>query len=81
VTNTAFGGGKERHRRRGEREIKALFAASPGDATLIGRQRAVAAQKLPEIVALIERSEPVHECLECVSRCGCPSLDVCPLFA
>ncbi|MFL5910711.1 MAG: MerR family transcriptional regulator [Gaiellaceae bacterium] len=61
-------------------EIKALLAASPGDETAIERLRAVAERKLPEIVALIERSELVREWLECASRCECPSLDACPLF-
>jgi hypothetical protein len=40
----------------------------------------VADQKLPEIRAVIERSELVRGWLECAARCECPTLDQCPLF-
>jgi MerR family redox-sensitive transcriptional activator SoxR len=61
-------------------EIRALLAASPDDAAAIERLRAVAERKLPEITALIERSQLVREWLECAARCECPSLEQCPLF-
>lgn len=61
-------------------EIKALLAASPDDAATIERLREIAERKLPEITALIERSQLVREWLECAARCECPSLDQCPLF-
>jgi MerR family transcriptional regulator, redox-sensitive transcriptional activator SoxR len=61
-------------------EIKVLLSASPGDRVAIDRLREVADRKLPEIVALIERSELVRSWLECAARCECPSLDQCPLF-
>jgi MerR family redox-sensitive transcriptional activator SoxR len=61
-------------------EIKALLAASPDDAAAIERLREVAQRKLPEITALIERSQLVRDWLECAARCECPSLDQCPLF-
>ena len=61
-------------------EIKALLAASPGDAAAVERLREVAERKLPEITALIERSQLVRDWLECAARCECPSLDQCPLF-
>ena len=61
-------------------EIKLLLSASPDDAAAIGRLREVANRKLPEIVALIERSELVRGWLECAARCECPNLDECPLF-
>ena len=61
-------------------EIKALLAASPDDATAIERLREIAERKLPEITALIERSQLVREWLECAARCECPSLEDCPLF-
>jgi MerR family redox-sensitive transcriptional activator SoxR len=61
-------------------EIKTLLAASPDDTAAIERLRAVAARKLPEIAALIERSLLVRDWLECAARCECPSLDQCPLF-
>jgi MerR family transcriptional regulator, redox-sensitive transcriptional activator SoxR len=61
-------------------EIKALLAASPDDAAAIERLREVAERKLPEITALIERSQLVRDWLECAAQCECPSLDQCPLF-
>ena len=61
-------------------EIKALLAATPDDAAAIERLRAVAERKLPEITALIERSQLVRDWLECAARCECPSLEDCPLF-
>ena len=61
-------------------EIKVLLAASPGDAAAIERLRQVASRKLPEVVALIERSELVRGWLELAARCECPDLGQCPLF-
>ena len=61
-------------------EIKALLSAAPGDPVAVERLREVASRKLPEIVALIERSELVRGWLECAARCECPDLDQCPLF-
>jgi MerR family redox-sensitive transcriptional activator SoxR len=61
-------------------EIKVLLAASPDDAPAVERLREVAERKLPEITALIERSQLVRDWLECAARCECPSLDQCPLF-
>jgi MerR family transcriptional regulator, redox-sensitive transcriptional activator SoxR len=42
--------------------------------------RAVAARKLPEVRAEIERAELAREWLECAARCDCPSVEECPLF-
>ena len=61
-------------------ELKALLGASPADGEAIERLREIATRKLPEINALIERSELVRGWLECAARCECPSLDDCPLF-
>jgi MerR family transcriptional regulator, redox-sensitive transcriptional activator SoxR len=61
-------------------EIKALLSASPGDKAAVDRLRDIADRKLPEIAALIERSELVRDWLECAARCECPNLDDCPLF-
>jgi len=61
-------------------EIKVLLSAAPGDRPAIARLRDVASRKLPEVVALIERSEVVRGWLECAVRCECPDLDQCPLF-
>jgi DNA-binding transcriptional MerR regulator len=61
-------------------EIRALLSASPGDQAAIERLRELAAAKLPEITALIARTEVVRGWLESAVRCECPSLDDCPLF-
>jgi DNA-binding transcriptional MerR regulator len=61
-------------------EIRILLSASPSDSAAIDRLREVAERKLPEIVALIERSQLVRDWLECAARCECPDLDQCPLF-
>jgi DNA-binding transcriptional MerR regulator len=61
-------------------EIKTLLSAAPGDESAIDRLREIAERKLPEIAALIERTELVRTWLECAARCECPDLDECPLF-
>jgi MerR family transcriptional regulator, redox-sensitive transcriptional activator SoxR len=61
-------------------EIKTLLSASPGDDSAIARLRELASRKLPEIAALIERTELVRTWLESASRCECPNLDDCSLF-
>jgi MerR family transcriptional regulator, redox-sensitive transcriptional activator SoxR len=61
-------------------DIKALLSASPDDSQAIDRLREVAVRKLPEITALIERSELVRDWLESAARCECPNLNECPLF-
>jgi DNA-binding transcriptional MerR regulator len=61
-------------------EIKALLSASSGDESAIDRLREIAERKLPEITALIERTELVRTWLECAARCECPDLDECALF-
>ena len=61
-------------------EIGDLLSASPGDQDAIERLRELAARKLPEITALIARTEIVRGWLESAARCECPSLDECPLF-
>jgi MerR family transcriptional regulator, redox-sensitive transcriptional activator SoxR len=61
-------------------EIKALLSASPGDESATDRLRDLADRKLPEITALIERTELVRRWLEAAARCECPNLDECPLF-
>jgi MerR family transcriptional regulator, redox-sensitive transcriptional activator SoxR len=61
-------------------EIRALLSAAPDDQAAIERLREVAAKKLPEITALIERSQLVRGWLESAARCECPALDQCPLF-
>jgi MerR family redox-sensitive transcriptional activator SoxR len=61
-------------------EIGTLLPASPGDRDATDRLRDLAARKLPEITALIARTEIVRGWLESATRCECPGLDQCPLF-
>jgi len=73
-------------------EIKALLAANPGGASHPGDAgapenpgpsdclRQVATRKLPEVRALIERTERVRRWLEAAADCACPTLDDCQLF-
>ena len=61
-------------------EIRLLLDASPGNAAAAERLREVAERKLPELRALIERTELVVGWLEDAACCTCPSLDDCPLF-
>jgi len=61
-------------------EIRILLSASPGDTSAAQRLRAVAERKLPEITALLARTEVVRTWLELATHCECPDLDRCPLF-
>jgi MerR family transcriptional regulator, redox-sensitive transcriptional activator SoxR len=61
-------------------EIRVLLSASPDDEAAVERLREVADRKLPQIAALIERSELVRAWLESAARCECPNLSECPLF-
>ena len=61
-------------------EVRLLLESSSGDSAAIERLRDVAVRKLPELTALIERTELVRGWLEAAARCDCPSLDDCPLF-
>jgi MerR family transcriptional regulator, redox-sensitive transcriptional activator SoxR len=61
-------------------EIGTLLETKAEDGESIGRLRAIARRKLPEVTALIQRTELVREWLACAERCECPSLDDCPLF-
>jgi MerR family transcriptional regulator, redox-sensitive transcriptional activator SoxR len=60
-------------------EIKVLLH-SVREGSASERLRQIAERKLPEITALIERSELVRGWLECAAQCECPSLEDCPLF-
>jgi len=44
------------------------------------RLSALAARKLPEVDALIERAQAMRDWLTVASECGCDSLDCCALF-
>jgi MerR family redox-sensitive transcriptional activator SoxR len=61
-------------------EIRSLLQASADGGNAIEELRAIAARKLPEVIALIERSRLVRSWLERAARCECPTFDDCPLF-
>lgn len=60
-------------------ETRALLAAD-ADSSAHAELRALAARKLPEIDALIERAQRMRDWLTTASDCGCETLDVCALF-
>jgi len=61
-------------------EIGTLLGASPDDPAAVERLRDLAVRKLPEVLALIERTELVRGWLEAAARCECPALGDCALF-
>ena len=61
------------------REIRELLDAD--DNGVVSEQlQELAARKLPEIEALVERAQLVRKWLQAAAECRCPSLDQCPLF-
>jgi DNA-binding transcriptional MerR regulator len=62
-------------------EIRTLLQAGPGDRAAVEALRGIAARRLPEVTALIDRAILVKGWLEAASRCECPTLDDCPLFS
>ena len=58
-------------------EIRELLAAPDA---VSERLQAIAARKLPEVDALIERAQLVRDWLEAAADCRCPTLSECPLF-
>jgi MerR family redox-sensitive transcriptional activator SoxR len=61
-------------------EVRELLGGASGDGRAYESVRGLAARKLPEIQALIERAEAVKKWLEVASACECSTLDVCGLF-
>jgi MerR family transcriptional regulator, redox-sensitive transcriptional activator SoxR len=61
-------------------EIKAVFGAVPGEHDAIEEFRRVAAAKLPQATAAIERATAARGWLEMAAACECPTLPECPLF-
>jgi MerR family redox-sensitive transcriptional activator SoxR len=59
-------------------EIRLLL--EHGNEPLSGRLRELAATKLPEIDALIERADRVRTWLLAATSCGCQTIDDCALF-
>lgn len=62
-------------------QIKAVLAADPAGRTPVAELRRVAAVRLPEIAAQLERARHAVQWLEKAAGCECPSLVECPLFA
>ena len=60
-------------------EIRGLLTASRTDTPVGDHLRALAAQKLPELDALMEHIQSVRRWLEAASSCQCLTLDDCPL--
>lgn len=58
----------------------ALLLAGADDGESAEALRQLAEQKLPDIEALIERTETIKRWLELAADCRCASLDVCSLF-
>jgi MerR family redox-sensitive transcriptional activator SoxR len=61
-------------------EVGVLLASTDEGAPAHEQLRALAARKLPEVDALIERAEAMRGWLTAASSCGCDTLDACDLF-
>jgi MerR family transcriptional regulator, redox-sensitive transcriptional activator SoxR len=61
-------------------EIKAVFGAAPGEHGAIEEFRRVAAAKLPQAAAAIERATAARGWLEHAAACECLSLEECALL-
>lgn len=61
-------------------EVGTLLAAIDAGAPAHEQLQALAARKLPEVDALIERAQAMRDWLVVASDCGCESLDDCGLF-
>jgi MerR family transcriptional regulator, redox-sensitive transcriptional activator SoxR len=59
-------------------EIRELLDA--GSEPIAPHMQALAARKLPEVEALIERAEAMRDWLKTAQGCGCESVDECALF-
>ena len=62
-------------------EIRALLDSIDRGSPAHEELQALAARKLPEMDALIERAQAMRDWLAIASACGCESLEDCPLFA
>jgi MerR family redox-sensitive transcriptional activator SoxR len=61
-------------------EIRALLTSVDEGAPVRGQLRALAARRLPEVDAEIERAQQRREWLAVAGACACQSLDDCGLF-
>lgn len=62
-------------------EVRALLDSIDRGAPAHEELQALAARKLPEMDALIERARAMRDWLAVASNCGCESLEDCTLFA
>lgn len=62
-------------------EVRALLGSIDQGAPAHEELQALAARKLPEMDALIERTRAMRDWLAVASACGCDSLEDCALFA
>ncbi len=61
-------------------EVRTLLTSSDQGAPAHQQLQALAARKLPEVEALIQRAEAMRGWLTAASGCGCDSLESCALF-
>ena len=61
-------------------EVGVLLASTDEGTPAHEEVRALAARKLPEVDALIERAEAMRDWLSAADQCGCETLDACALF-
>jgi MerR family redox-sensitive transcriptional activator SoxR len=61
-------------------EVRVLLTSIDEGAPAHEQLQGLAARKLPEVDALIERAEKMREWLTAAGECGCESLDCCALF-
>lgn len=61
-------------------EVRVLLDSIDRGAPAHEQLQALAARKLPEVDALIERAQAMRDWLTTASGCGCESLDECALF-
>jgi MerR family redox-sensitive transcriptional activator SoxR len=62
-------------------EIKVLLAHTDTGEPAHRQLQELAARKLPDIDALIERARLIRAWLDTAAGCGCDTLDVCALFS
>lgn len=62
-------------------EVRALLTSIDEGAPAHQQLRALAARKLPEVEALLDRAQAMRGWLALASECGCESLESCGLFA
>jgi MerR family transcriptional regulator, redox-sensitive transcriptional activator SoxR len=61
-------------------ETRELMQSAQAGTPAFESLRALAARKLPEVEALIERAEAMRAWLRTATDCSCTSLDACALF-